>query len=192
MRPAWKTPASTVSVLIALIGPALMGTVLIGCSSGTPAADVSASTSSSQAPQSTPVTFEVLAHGVDSDQTFRTTGASSQLRYGNGRLSGQTSIDGEPATAELLAQVGYENGSGPFNGYWTFTFADSSSLVLSYSGQTTKQGTDTSIAGELTVFGGSGRFSAVTGAGTVTGERRAELGADVNYRFTLNLAGLPR
>jgi hypothetical protein len=133
-----------------------------------------------------------MAHGVDSDQTFRTTGESGQLRYGNGRLSGQTSINGEVATAELLAQVGYDNGSGPFSGYWTFTFTDESTLVLSYDGHATKQGADTAIDGDLRVFGGSGRFSAVTGSGTLRGERRADLGGDVNYQFTLDLAGLPR
>ena len=65
-------------------------------------------------------------------------------------------------------------------------------IVLSYSGRATKQGEDTTISGELEAFGGSGRYSTVTGSGTVSGERRADLGGDVDYRFTLTLAGLPR
>ena len=137
------------------------------------------------------VTFEVMAHGIDSDQTFRTTGGSGELRYGNGRLTGTSTLEGEPVAAELLAQVGYANGSGPFTGYWTFTASDGATLVFDYSGQATKQGDDTLISGELTVFGGSGRFASVTGGGTVTGERRAALGGDVDYRFSLELRGLP-
>ncbi len=137
------------------------------------------------------IEFSVMAHGVDTDQTFRTTGPGARLRYGNGRLTGLTTIDGAPAGAELLAQVGYDDGSGPFTGFWTFTFTDGSDLVLRYAGRASRSDEDTTIIGDLTVFGGTGGYASVTGGGTVHGERTVALGGDVDYRFTLTLSGLP-
>ena len=173
-----RTSAATAIVLIALM--------LAGCGAGG-SAETSAMNPS---PESKTITA-VMAHGVDSDQSFRTTGANAQLRDGNGRLTGNTTIDGAPADAELLAQVNYDQGSGPFTGFWTFTFGDGSDLVLAYSGTATKTGDDTSIVGDLTVFGGTGSYASVTGGGTLRGERTVALGGDVDYRFSLTLAGLP-
>lgn len=177
--------------------------ILAGCSTqgtdnDTSPAESSTATSATTAP-ATPSTqasartveFSVQAHGVETDQTFRTTGPAAELRYGNGRLTGSTTIDGRAATAELLAQVGYRNGSGPFAGFWTFTFSDSENLVLSYSGETTASGSGTTIIGDLRVFGGTGAYADVTGGGTLRGERTAALGGDVAYQFTLQLGGLP-
>ncbi|CAB4323731.1 unannotated protein [freshwater metagenome] len=191
-----RTSAATAIVLIALM--------LAGCGAGGSAETsamnpspesktITAPTSGSPSPavSGRSVEFAVMAHGVDSDQSFRTTGANAQLRYGNGRLTGNTTIDGAPADAELLAQVNYDQGSGPFTGFWTFTFGDGSDLVLAYSGTATKTGDDTSIVGDLTVFGGTGSYASVTGGGTLRGERTVALGGDVDYRFSLTLAGLP-
>jgi len=183
----------------------LIAMVLTGCGaggsavkeSGTPIPNPAPTTAPDASESSSPedsersVEFAVMAHGVDSDQSFRTTGANSQLRYGNGRLTGNTTIDGDPASAELLAQVGYNTGSGPFTGFWTFTFGDGSNLVLTYVGQATRSGDDTTITGALAVFGGTGSYASVTGGGTLRGERTVALGGDVDYRFSLNLSGLP-
>jgi len=65
------------------------------------------------------------------------------------------------------------------------------SLALRYEGQATKSGDDTMIVGDLTVFGGTGSYAAVTGGGTLHGERTVALGGDVEYRFSLNLSDLP-
>ncbi len=177
--------------------------ILAGCSAQvTHNESTSAESSSATSATSTPpapttpdstrtIEFSVQATGVETDQTFRTTGPASELRYGNGRLTGSTTIDGRAATAELLAQVGYRDGSGPFAGFWTFTFSDSANLVLSYSGETTASGSDTTIIGDLRVFGGTGAYAHVTGGGTLRGERMAALGGDVAYQFTLRLGGLP-
>ena len=65
------------------------------------------------------------------------------------------------------------------------------SLALRYEGPATKSGDDTMIVGDLSVFGGTGSYASVTGGGTLHGERTVALGGDVDYRFSLNLSGLP-
>lgn len=172
-----------------------MSILIAGCSSSdttaTTSTDPVASAPGATQESSEPIEFSVRAHGVDADQFFRTTGAAGERRYGNGRLTGTTTIDGRPAQAELLAQVDYVDGSGPFVGFWTFTLGDASSLVLSYAGEATRSGTDTMITGDLRVLGGTGTFATATGGGTLRGERTTQLGGDVDYHFTLHLAGLP-
>lgn len=197
--PSFASPTSHFRTRVGAISASLaLVLILAGCSAQTNDNESSSATSASSTPTAptTPtstrtVEFSVQAHGVETDQTFRTTGPNTELRYGNGRLTGTTTIDGREATAELLAQVGYRNGSGPFTGFWTFTFSDASNLVLSYSGETTASGSDTTIVGDLRVFGGSGAYADVTGGGTLRGERRAALGGDVAYQFSLQLGGLP-
>ena len=186
--------ALTIVMVVALLG---------GCRGSSSSATISDPSITESTPSTPPpeasdgaetghlVEFTVMAHGVDADQSFRTAGADAQLRYGNGRLTGDTTINGEPASAELLAQVNYDDGSGPFTGFWTFTFGDGSNLALRYSGQATKSGDDTAIVGELTVLGGTGSYTSVTGGGTLHGERTVALGGDVEYRFSLNLSDLP-
>jgi len=197
------TPSAPVSRWILALTITMAVVLLGGCRSNsssrtTPDSSITESTSATSSPEASDgaetahlVEFTVLAHGVDTDQNFRTTGAEVQLRYGNGRLTGNTTINGEPASAELLAQVAYDNGSGPFTGFWTFTFGDGSNLALRYEGQATKSGDDTMIVGDLSVFGGTGSYASVTGGGTLHGERTVALGGDVDYRFSLNLSGLP-
>ena len=204
-RPPITNPLSTAPVSYSIFALMILLLVVLlgGCRSNSsstkaPDASITESTPAPTSPQASDgagtgrlVEFTVLARGIDTDQNFRTAGADSQLRYGNGRLTGSATINGEPANAELLAQVSYDNGSGPFTGFWTFTFGDGSDLALTYAGRATKSGDDTTIIGDLVVLGGTGSYASVTGGGTLRGERTVALGGDVEYRFSLTLSDLP-
>ncbi|MET0920969.1 MAG: hypothetical protein ABWY77_07200, partial [Acidimicrobiia bacterium] len=91
---------------------------------------------------------------------------------------------------EMLANVDYLNGGGPFFGFVTFTFADGSTLGVSMQGQstvTTPGSTDTTFASTLGVIGGTGTYVNNAGSGTFTGSRTAALGGQVAATFDLNL-----
>lgn len=137
----------------------------------------------------TMIEFSFAAEPGDSVE-FRTTGATGNLTYGYGQLVGSADFLGEPIDVELVGGVAYTDGSGPFTGFWTFTFSDGNTLAFDYEGRTTRTETESIIAGTLKVLGGSGRFSSVTGRGSVVGERIAEVGGGVMYHFSLDLEGL--
>lgn len=136
-----------------------------------------------------PVAFSVVADPGGSSE-FRTTGVDDAITYGFGQLVGSTVVMGESVEAELLGSVAYLNGSGPFSGFWTLTFPDGAEIVFEYSGKTVRSDSESVIKGSLRVLGGSGRFSSVTGGGSVVGERVEAVGSAVDYTFSLNLGGL--
>lgn len=89
---------------------------------------------------------------------------------------------------ELLGNVAYTNGSGPFFGFVTFTFADGSVLGTQVQGIATKQPDGTiRFASTLGVLGGTGTYARTQGSGTFTGSRAAALGQPVEATFTLDL-----
>jgi branched-chain amino acid transport system substrate-binding protein len=136
------------------------------------------------------VEVTVIAEPVGENR-FRTTGGNGEISYGHGRLVGPATFRGESVEAELLGSVVYTNGSGPFTGFWTLTFANGDALAMTYDGQSTRTDLETVIAGQITVLGGSGPRSEVTGSGSVVGERTSELGTAVEYTLSLALKGLP-
>jgi hypothetical protein len=122
-------------------------------------------------------------------RTLYQVGPANESTYGWNRLTGTSTLDGQPVSIEMLATVDYTKGSGPFSGVVTFTFADGSTIGVSMAGSTTAQanGTDASFASTLGVIGGTGQYVSTTGYGTFTGTRSAALGTDVGAVFTLQL-----
>jgi len=122
-------------------------------------------------------------------RTLYQTGPGNESTYGWNRLTGTSTLNGQPVSIEMLATVDYTKGNGPFSGVITFTFADGSTLGVSMVGSTIAQpnGTDASFASTLGVIGGTGQYTNTTGYGTFTGTRSAALGTDVGAVFTLQL-----
>ena len=122
-------------------------------------------------------------------RTLYQVGPGNESTYGWNRLTGTSTLNGQPVSIEMLATVDYTKGNGPFSGVVTFTFADGSTLGVSMVGSTTAQpnGTDASFASTLGVIGGTGQYVNTTGYGTFTGTRSAALGTDVGAVFTLQL-----
>jgi quercetin dioxygenase-like cupin family protein len=122
-------------------------------------------------------------------RTLYQTGPGNQSTYGWNRLTGTSTLNGQPVSIEMLATVDYTKGNGPFSGVVTFSFADGSTIGVSMVGSTIAQpnGTDASFASTLGVIGGTGQYVNTTGYGTFTGTRSAALGTDVGAVFTLQL-----
>ena len=122
-------------------------------------------------------------------RTLYQVGPGNGSTYGWNRLTGASSLNGQPVSIEMLATVDYTSGNGPFSGVVTFTFADGSTIGVSTVGSTVAQpnGTDASFASTLGVIGGTGQYVNTTGYGTFTGTRSAALGTDVGAVFTLQL-----
>ena len=148
------------------------------------------------APLSTPVgtgatgdTMRLETTLSSQSRTLYQVGPANESTYGWNRLTGTSTLDGQPVSIEMLATVDYTKGNGPFSGVITFTFADGSTLGVSMVGSTTAQpnGTDASFASTLGVIGGTGQYVNTTGNGTFAGTRSAALGTDVGAVFTLQL-----
>jgi quercetin dioxygenase-like cupin family protein len=122
-------------------------------------------------------------------RTLRQVGADGLKTYGWNQLTGTSSLAGEPVEVELLGSVDYDNGSGPFSAFITFTYADGSTIATSAQGITsvdTATGT-TTFAASLGVIGGTGTYAETTGSGTFKGARTTALGGDVKATFDLGL-----
>jgi quercetin dioxygenase-like cupin family protein len=123
-------------------------------------------------------------------RTLSMVGANGSEVYGWNQLAGNDAADGNVGVV-MLANVNYENGSGPFFGFVTFTFADGSTLAVRMQGTATAApaGSATAFAATLGVIGGTGRYLSAKGTGTFTGSRTAALGTTVSATFNLTLTG---
>jgi hypothetical protein len=150
------------------------------------------------APLSTPVgaggagttPLQVRATLASTDRTLHQVGAGNRSTYGWNRLAGATTIGDGPAAVELLGNVDYTGGSGPFTAFLTITLADGSALGATVQGQATANAADgsTAFAATVGVVGGTGRYAAITGgSGTFTGSRTTALGGNVGATFDLEL-----
>ena len=76
----------------------------------------------------TPAHAAPAAQTVVLETTLTSTGTNlttiGNVTYGWNDLKGVTTWGKEAATVRLQGDVGYKNGSGPFNGYFTITRAD--------------------------------------------------------------------
>jgi quercetin dioxygenase-like cupin family protein len=149
------------------------------------------------APLSTPVgtsaTGDALRVGATLDsqaRTLNTVGSDGSLVYGWHQLAGSDAANGG-VNVTMLASVDYANGSGPFFGFVTFTFADGSTLGMQMQGTAVAaaDGSSTQFASTLGVIGGTGRYATAKGTGTFTGSRTAALGTAVSATFDLTVTG---
>ena len=118
--------------------------------------------------------------------------APPDLRYGWNHLVGTSDLDGQTVRSDMLANVAYRSGRGPFFGFVTFTWPDGSSLVTEMYGEAVPQaGGSTVVQGLLEITAGTGRYVGATGFGSILGRRNAAIGVAVATEFTLvpSLAG---
>ena len=143
--------------------------------------------------QAAPAAQEVvLVTTLTSSGTNLTT--IGNVTYGWNDLKGVASWGNDPASVRLQGDVGYKNGSGPFNGYFTITRADGAQLAFHVDGQAlayaVPTGTKTNFRGVLSYLQGSGAYSNAQSTGTMVGSRNAALGSPV--RMTLRFTLVPR
>jgi hypothetical protein len=150
------------------------------------------------APLATPVgqgangTALALTTDLESQsRTLHTAGAGDSVVYGWNLLTGTATLAGAPVQVEMQGNVSYVEGSGPFFGFVTYTFADGSTLGVQMQGAATASagGSNTEFAATLGVVGGTGRYVHATGTGTFTGSRKAALGTTVAATFDLTITG---
>ncbi len=150
------------------------------------------------APLATPVgegatgTPLMLTADLDSQsRTLHTAGTDGSVAYGWNLLTGTATLDGAPVAVEMLGNVSYVKGSGPFFGFVTSTFADGSTLGVQMQGTAvaSADGSSTQFAATLGIVGGTGKYVGATGTGTFVGSRKAELGTTVAATFDLTITG---
>jgi len=109
--------------------------------------------------------------------------------YGLNLLVGRDERGSNPIDVEMLANVNYLKGNGPFFGFITFTAKDGSTIGVQMNGKARAlpNGTDTAFSAPLKVIGGTGKWLYAEGKGTFTGLRTAALGADVKSKFVIRL-----
>ncbi|MFM8303766.1 MAG: hypothetical protein ACKOA9_05635 [Actinomycetota bacterium] len=112
--------------------------------------------------------------------------AEPSLRYGWNNLVGDATVGGETVRCNMLGNVSYVNGAGPFFGFVTYTWPDGSSLVTQMYGASVPQPDGGAVVtAMLAIIGGTGRYRAATGFGSFRGIRDAAVGAPVRSVFTL-------
>lgn len=125
------------------------------------------------------------------EQRLAQVGPGDSVVYGWNRLVGSGEGDGPGASGtvevEMLGNVSYRDGNGPFFGFVTFTFDDGATLAVRMEGEATASTdtSDASFSAELDVLGGTGRLVDTAGSGTFEGERGDELGGAVESTFEI-------
>lgn len=142
--------------------------------------------------QTTGLPMKLEALLTSDSRTLVQTGAGNAITYGWNRLFGTAMHNGGFVSVDMQASVQYTNGNGPFSGFVTFTFLDGSTIGVSMQGTTTADPntTNATFSSTLGVIGGTGTYVNVTGTGTFTGTRLAELGGQVQSTFDLDLDGI--
>jgi hypothetical protein len=158
---------------IALTGAALVGPL----ATTAPAATVSPKR----------VTVKVELESVQ--KILYTVSPNGSRTYGLNLLEGTDDSGASPMQVQMIGNVTYTKGDGPFFGTITFTAADGSTLGVRMNGaaRALPNGTDAKVAAKLTVIGGTGQWLRAKGRGTFVGYRKAALGTAVQSRFVIRL-----
>ncbi|CAB4536705.1 MAG: hypothetical protein F2942_04610 [Actinobacteria bacterium] len=170
----------------------LFVSLLASSCSSQDSAEASNSTAATSSTSSV-VTFGPTAQTVNVEmpsvaKTLYKVGKDGTVTYGANQLVGSATVLGQPATVEILGSVNYINGSGPFTGFLTVTWADASSIGFSILGTAT-QGTDGSskIVSSMDYIGGSGTYVDTQVQGKFTANRTAEVGTPIMTELTLEV-----
>jgi hypothetical protein len=118
-------------------------------------------------------------------------GAGGAITYGWNQLTGTAPSSSGDIDVELLGNVQYTDGEGPFFGFTTLTFASLAHVGFRMHGNATKDSSGvTHLTAKLKVIGGSGALIGVRGGGSFTGTRAAQPGSPVELSFTIKLRGV--
>jgi hypothetical protein len=126
-------------------------------------------------------------------RTLLNAGPQGSIVYGWNHLTGTATLDGKRVLVDVLGDVNYKAGNGPFGGFITFTFDDGTTLAVAMHGTATQSpdGASTVVA-TLGVLGGTGRYETAAGSGTFVGSRPAAVGATVAATFDLKVSSTNR
>jgi hypothetical protein len=180
------------------LAPALVAVALVavGCSSSSSSSNTDAGAGTSTSVTSAPVgtttgttsTWKVSL--TSQDKKLHTVGPNDSRTYGWNQLVGTTALDGKRVEVELLGNVNYTNGSGPWFGFITLTSADGTLGFKVHGDAKVDPSTkDTAFTGSMDVIGGTGAWATTTGSATLTGQRLDALGGQVDFDVTMTLAG---
>jgi hypothetical protein len=118
-------------------------------------------------------------------------GEGGEQTYGWNQLVGKATTDAGDVDVNLLGNVEYTDGSGPFFGFVTLKFASLATLGLRMEGKAKlKRDGSTSLNAKLRVIGGSGPYTGVTGKGTFKGGRAAQLGSPIEITFDVTVRNI--
>lgn len=116
-------------------------------------------------------------------------GPDDSKTYGWNQLVGTTSTQIGDFAVEMLGNVDYDQGTGPFFGFLTLTAANGDHLAMRMDGSAkVLSDGSTALSSRLTVIDGSGEFVGASGHGSFTGSRLAQVGAPIEITMTLGLS----
>ncbi len=170
----------------------LFVSLLASSCSSQDSAEASNSTAATSSTSSV-VTFGPTAQTVNVEmpsvaKTLYKVGKDGTVTYGANQLVGSATVLGQPATVEILGSVNYINGSGPFTGFLTVTWADASSIGFSILGTATQETDGSSkIVSSMDYIGGSGTYVDTQVQGKFTANRTAEVGTPIMTELTLEV-----
>jgi len=122
-------------------------------------------------------------------RTLLTAGPQGSITYGWNRLAGTSTLDNSPVSIDMLGDVNYTSGNGPFSGYITFSFADGSTVAVAMNGAAVQSADGSSnVNATLGIFGGTGKYEKAKGTGTFAGTRPAAVGASIASTFDLKVS----
>ena len=141
---------------------------------------------------STTTTIEFTATLDSQQRVLQQVGRGGVKTYGWNELTGTASTDSGDVQVQLLGNVDYVDGSGPFFGFVTLKFASLSTLGLRIVDGRARVRDDgsTALRSRLRVIGGNAAMTGAKGTGTMTGERREDLGTSIELTFDLRIRGI--
>lgn len=171
--------------VMAIAVMAVMAIVIAGCSDSS--AD-SKSSSSTTIKDAQTVEFPVTLTSAES--RLLKVGPQDQHTYGWNKLVGSSTFNTQSVSVEMLGNVDYDNGNGPFFGFVTLTTTPGNTIGMRMDGSAkVRSDGSTALSGTFTVIGGTGTYVNVIGNGTMDGSRQAAVGSPVELVFKLNLSG---
>lgn len=117
-------------------------------------------------------------------------GRDGSQTYGQNTLVGDAQVLGETAQVEILGNVDYTKGSGPFFGFLSVRWSDGSSVVFDMDGEAVRDADGaTELRSDLRHIGGSGRYVDAEAAAEFRGSRAAAVGSPITIELTLDVTG---
>ncbi len=179
-------------VAVAVSVAAMLSLAACGAADGTAEGDTGAT------PTTAPVT--TVAPGPDAEtvkvemsskaNTLYEIGRDGTQTYGQNTLVGDAQVLGETAQVEILGNVDYTKGSGPFFGFLSVRWSDGSSVVFDMDGEAVRDADGTTeLRADLRHIGGSGRYVDAEAAAEFRGSRAAAVGSPITIELTLDVTG---